>query len=59
LFKLHTSIVPKYREKGEDKIGLIELDAFAVYSNEDIGYLLFIYCWSNFESCERISLKIE
>jgi hypothetical protein len=49
VFRRMPALVPGYGEQGQDKVGLVELDALAVNADEDLRYLLLIHPWRDFE----------
>ncbi|MGA7948609.1 MAG: hypothetical protein WCA45_00395 [Thiobacillaceae bacterium] len=59
MFQIVAAFVPEYRQKGEDKVGLVELDPFAVDTDEDVGHLLLVNRWGDLQSGEGVFLQVE
>ena len=59
LFECGAAGVPEDREQRQNEVGLVELDPFAVYPNEDVSDMLLVHRWRNLQRRKRVLLEIE
>ena len=58
-FEIGPALIPEDRHQGENEVGLIEADAFAVNSNEDVGDLFLVNGGRDFERGKWVFLEVE